>query len=127
MAIEIKEASVAPASPSQSLSASGAKAVEVTDALGRVIVLRKPPILAQYRLVEALGDAASNQAYMAMTIPLLFVGSIDGAPVPTPSKKAEVEALIQRLDETGITAVMEGVQNNFSDNDAASAEKKSDD
>lgn len=99
--------------PSAKLVAAAAKSVDVTDALGRTIVLRKPDVLAQFRMVEALGDSARNQVYMGMVLPLLFVASIDGEAVATPDTKAEVEALIKRLDEAGIQAVMEGVQAHF--------------
>lgn len=89
-----------------------AQEFDVIDAKARVIKLRRPGSLAQYRLVEAIGDAASNQTYMGMVLPLIYIASIDGEPVTTRSK-AQVEALIQRLDDDGIKAVMEGVQANF--------------
>lgn len=83
----------------------------ISDALGRTIVLCKPGILAQYRLVEAVGnDAAKNEVYMGMIMPILYVASIDGNPVAQPSNKAQVEALLQRLDEAGIVAVANGVK-----------------
>lgn len=87
--------------------------IQVQDARGRTITLRKPGVLAQYRLVEALGEVAKNVTYVDMIFPLLFVTAIDGATVPMPAKKSEIEALIQRLDEDGIAAVMTGVQDKF--------------
>jgi hypothetical protein len=87
--------------------------VQVQDARGRTITLRKPGVLAQYRLVEALGEVAKNVTYVDMIFPLLFVSAIDGKTVPLPAKKSEIEALIQRLDEDGIAAVMLGVQDKF--------------
>jgi len=97
----------------------------VTDATGRLIMLRKPGVLAQFRLVEALGRSAQNQVYMGMVLPLLFVGSIDGAAVVPPATKGEVEALITRLDEAGIQAVMLGVQQHFTEDSEEAARKKS--
>ncbi len=99
--------------PSEELIAKAAKEVTITDSAGRIIKLKKPGVLAQYRLVEVLGESAKNEVYMGMTMPLIFVSEIDGVSVPQPSTKREVEALIQRLDEHGIAAVMEGVQQNF--------------
>lgn len=82
----------------------------VPDAAGRVIKLRRPGILAQYRLIEALGDAAaSNDTYVRMVMPILYVVQIDDDAVPPLRTKAEVEALIQRLDDHGMRAVMEGI------------------
>jgi hypothetical protein len=100
-----------------------AQPVKVTDARGREITLRKPPVLAQFRFVEALGKSAENQSYLAMTMPLIFIGAIDGVAVPTPNTKGEVEALIQRLDEEGLEALMTGVQEHFAVD--PSAEKNS--
>lgn len=85
----------------------------VTDAKGRVITLKKPGVLAQFRLIEALGETAKNEVYMGMVLPLIFIAAIDGDAVLTPTRKSEVEALIQRLDEPGITAVVSGVQEHF--------------
>jgi hypothetical protein len=69
-------------------------------------------VLAQYRLIEMLGESASNEVYMNMILPLLFVSAIDGEPVLI-GKKSELEALIQRLDAEGISAVIAGVQEHF--------------
>jgi len=97
---------------SEELVAQARSEFDVTDSAGRSIKLRKPGVLAQYRLVEALGDAAQNTVYMSMVLPLIYVASIDGNPVRT-QNKVQIEALIQQLDEHGIKAVMEGVQENF--------------
>jgi hypothetical protein len=48
-----------------------------------------------------------------MVLPLIYVTAIDGDPVYQPASKREVEALIQRLEEEGVGAVMNGVQANF--------------
>jgi hypothetical protein len=97
--------------PSQQMKA--ATQFEVTDERGRVFVLAKPDVLAQFRLVEALGETAMNQAYMGMVFPLLFIRAIDGEAVSSLHNKLEVEALIKRLDEDGIQAVTLGVHEHF--------------
>lgn len=90
----------------------------VTDSTGRVIKIKKPGVLAQYRLVEIVGaDAAKNEVYMSMVLPLIYVSEIDDKPLPQPRSKVEVDALIQRLDEAGIEAVMKGVQDAFGNAD----------
>lgn len=104
--------------PSEQLIKQASAEVTVTDAGGRVITLKKPGVLAQYRLIEILADSAKNEVYMGMVLPLIYVSAIDGDAVMQPSSKREVEALIQRLDEDGIAAVMEGVQANFGRADA---------
>lgn len=70
------------------------------------LTLRKPDVLANFQMVEALGDVASNAAYMQMVAPLVYVSEIDGDPVYPPTSKLEVEALIQRLGEGGMAAAM---------------------
>ncbi len=103
--------------PAAQLVAKASETTEVTDARGRVITLKKPGVLAQYRLVEILGDTAKNEVYMGMVLPLIFVTAIDGDLV-TLSRKSEVEALIQRLDEHGILAVADAVTKNYGKPDA---------
>jgi hypothetical protein len=99
--------------PSQQLVAQAVAEVSIIDSRGRAITLRKPGVLAQYRLVETLGESASNEVYVGMVLPLLYVGAIDGERVAPPAKKSQVEALIQQLDEHGVAAVMEGVRAHF--------------
>lgn len=99
--------------PSEEVIAKAIAEVSITDARGRTITLKKPGVLAQYRLVEALGDTAKNEVYTAMVLPLIYVAGIDGEPVFQPTGKREIEALIQRLDEDGVEAVSEAVMKNF--------------
>lgn len=105
------------ASPSEMAISKAHQEAVVTDAKGRTIKLKRPGVLAQYRLIEVLGETAQNRVYMAMVLPLIFVIEIDGDYVFFPAKKSEVEALIQRLDHEGIEAVMNGVKDNFGESD----------
>ena len=50
---------------------------------GRTIGLKKPAVLAQFRLVEVLGESAANDVHMGMVLPLMFVVSIDDQAEPT--------------------------------------------
>jgi hypothetical protein len=99
--------------------------VQVTDARGRVLTLRKPNVLAQYQLVRMLGaDASSNQTYLSMVMPLLYLQSIDGEVVNF-SNQRELDAAIQKLDEEGLEALAKGIQQNFvRQEDAGEAIKK---
>jgi len=99
--------------------------VETVDAQGRILTLKKPGVLAQFRLVEALGDSAKNETYMGMVFPLLFVSAVDGEPVPQPRSKGEVEALIQRLGDDGIAALMVEIPKHFGAEAQADTAKKS--
>ena len=61
---------------------------------------------------------------MGMVMPLIFVISIDGEPVVTPATKDEIKALVARLDEDGIDAVMNGAQEHFGSVAQGDGEKK---
>lgn len=112
--------------PSAELIREAKKEAVVTDARGRKIRLVKPAVLAQFKIVKILGEAAANQTYMSMVFPLLFVAAIDDDVMFFPTKEIDIEALINRLDEDGIAAVMQGVQDNFAavDQEAAAAAVK---
>ena len=76
------------------------------DGKPHTIDVRKPSVLAEFHLIEALGDVAANETYMRMVMPLIYLGAIDGDPISPPISKLEVEALIQRLDRTGLGTLM---------------------
>src|SRR6185312_10860000 len=88
--------------PTEQLIAVANSTFDVQDSRGRTIQLRKPGVLAQFRLVEALGETAKNTTYVSMVLPLLFVSAIDGEAVNQLATKLQVEGLIQRLDDAGI-------------------------
>lgn len=85
--------------------------ISFIDKKNRKIVLKKPNVLAEYRIVEIVGDTAKNETYMLMIMPLLFVNSIDDEIVNV-SSKLELEALITRLDDT-VSEVVNKVRENF--------------
>ena len=101
MKVTLKDA----AKPAAAAAVEIAKDV-LTLSTGRTIKLATPPILAQYDLVAALGDLAENSTYLRMVTPLLHVAEIDGETVDAPSKLSQVRALIQRLGEEGISAIV---------------------
>lgn len=103
--------------PSAELIAKASPEAAVTDARGRVFTLKKPGVLSQYRLVDLLGDSAKNEVYMAMVLPLTYVSAIDGDPSAQPNTRLQLDALIQRLDEDGIAAIMAGVEKHFGTSD----------
>lgn len=111
--------------PSEQVIKAATTHVVVNDGRGRAITLKKPGPLAQYRLIEVLGDSAKNEVYTGMVLPLIFVAAIDEDQISQPTTKRELEALIQTLDEEGIEAVMQGVQENFGKGTPEENKKKS--
>ena len=111
--VTIKEGA-APASATSELMGSAAQEVTVSDGRGRQISLKKPGLLAQYRLVEAMGaERAANDRLYMMCLPLTYLAAIDGEPVSIPPTYLGIEALVQRLDDAGLEAIMLGVQENW--------------
>lgn len=96
----------APATATQDLIAKALKEEVLVDGKNRRLMVRKPSALAQFRLIEAMGDTAQNQTYMQMIQPLIYLAKIDEDLIPTPSSKEEVEALITRLDDEGLASLM---------------------
>lgn len=107
--VTMKEADL----PSAQVVAHSVAEVSVVDASGRSITLKKPGVLAQFKLVEMLGDSAQNAAYVGMVLPLIYVTAIDGETIPRITTKLGLEGLIQRLDEDGVMAVATGVMEHF--------------
>lgn len=105
-------------SASQQIVDQVAAGVTVTSSAGMTIGLKHPGVLAQFRLVKMLGaQTARNDVYVGMVLPCLYVHQIDGSEISPLASELEIEALIQRLGDAGITAVMEGVQKHFGDSD----------
>ena len=89
------------------------KTVEITDASGRKIVLKKPSRIEFGDFLAALGPESSNEAYLGWMLPTLFVFTIDGEmPVPPDSKK-NIRFIMNDLGDEGHEAVLEAIQNHF--------------
>ncbi len=104
--------------PSTQVTEQASAEITVEDARGRTFTLKKPNVLAQFRLVKMLGDAARNSAYMAMVTPITYVVAIDGEAIVQPQTERELDALIQRLDEPGIMAILDALAENFGNDDS---------
>ena len=103
---------------------AGPGVFEVTDARGRVLTVKRPNVLAQYRLVRTLGaDAASNTPYLNMLMPLLYLHKLDGAEVSIGNQR-EIDLLIQQLDDDGLVALTGAISENFAKQDDEGAVKK---
>jgi hypothetical protein len=91
--------------PSQQVLAKAAEEFEATDSTGRVFKLKKPGFLAQFRIVELVGESAKNDVFMNMIQPLIFIVGINGEPVFMPTNRLQLDGLITRVDEHGFTAI----------------------
>lgn len=84
---------------------------QVTDSVEYVqagemrIGLKKPNVIAQYRLVEVAGDSAANSTYMHMISFVIWLWEIDGEKIAQPQNKMQLEALIQQVGDEGLAAI----------------------
>jgi hypothetical protein len=96
--------------------------VDVAD--GRKLTLTYPGPLAQYELVLAIGNEASeNTRFVNMCLPLIYLSAIDETPVMLPTSLLQVKALIGRLGHKGLVALAKGVKL-FDEKDDVDAAKK---
>lgn len=101
---------------------AAAAAHEATDPRGRKVALRKLNALDRMRLTELVGgENAKNEAYMTYATLAYHVAGIDGDVVPKPATKAQLEALVQRLDEDGLAAAVQALPGLYPDAAAAEA------
>jgi hypothetical protein len=107
-----------------SAAAPGADTVVVDVGDGRKLTLTYPGPLAQYEIVLALGNEASeNTRFVSMCLPLIYLSAIDETPVQLPASLLQVKALIGRLGHKGLAALTNGVKQ-FDDKEDTEAAKK---
>jgi hypothetical protein len=122
MAVKFNKNSI---SPTQEFVEKAKEEHPVTDADGRLIIIRKPSFVDEYRYVAALGgQLADNKTFYIMCYPLLWVKSIDGLPFPTITKESQIYAGLERLGREGMEAVNEGINLHFGDDGRSETEAK---
>ncbi len=86
---------------------AAAQAQKVTvDSRGRKLTYRRLGALDRARLFKAIGPSNSTNApYMGMAMLAASVTAVDGHPTIFPTRDAEIEAAIAKLDDPGIDAV----------------------
>ena len=93
-------------SPSRRIVLEAAQESDVIDAGGRTLRVRRPGALDRLRLFKAVGPAlASNERYVGYAMLAMCVTNIDGVPQPSPVNEGQLEALVQRLGDTGMVAI----------------------
>jgi len=74
------------------------------DALGRKIGVRRLDFLSKHRVVCLMGEDSANIAAMGHAVVAASVVEIDGDAVSMPRTRREIEAVMSRLDDEGMTA-----------------------
>jgi urea transporter len=84
--------------------------IVVRDSDGRELVLRRMTALDRLRLFKAIGPVLSqNNLYLGMAMLAASVIAIDTVPVPPPVTEGQIEGLVARLGDCGISAVAAGL------------------
>jgi hypothetical protein len=113
-----------PERPSEAIIRAASASVSVKDAIGRQITVRRLKALDRMRICELVGaENAANDRYYGYAALAYSVSEIDGEPTATLSTKAQLEALVQRLDDEGLDAVGQAIKDNFSPKDNGSDSK----
>ena len=100
-------------SASEKIVEKARKTVEITDSLGRKIVLRKPSRLEFGEFLAALGTEASNEAYLGWMLPTLFLFTINGEMSAPPDSRRNIRSIFDELGDEGHEAVMTAISEHF--------------
>jgi hypothetical protein len=101
--------------PSQQIVKSANATAKVEFGEGRSVTIRKLLPIDRMRVAEMVGaDNAKNDLYLAYASFAFHVTELDGNPIARPTTKIALEAIVQRLGDDGLTAVGQGIGDNFS-------------
>lgn len=93
-------------SPTAQLTAAAANTVVVHDEQGRELVVKRLTALDRLRLFKAIGPVLSqNNAYLGMATLAASVVAVDTVPIPFPVTEGQVEGLVAKLGDLGVSAV----------------------
>lgn len=96
--------------PSSCILAGAAEPQMVVDSLGRRLSVRRLTALDKLRLFKAAGPTlVQNSAWIGLALLAASVTAIDDVPMPFPATEAQIEALVAKLGEDGLTAVAKAV------------------
>jgi len=83
----------------------------ITDGQRRRMTVKRLTALDRLRLFKAAGPMlAQNSPWLGMALIASSVTAIDDVPVPPPANETQIEAMIGRLGDAGISAVAQALQ-----------------
>jgi hypothetical protein len=92
--------------PSASILATASATQTVIDDEGRCLTVRRLTALDRLRLFKAAGpQLAQNQPWLGMALIATSVAAIDDIPVPPPVTESQIEAMVGRLGDSGVSAI----------------------
>ncbi|MGD0186794.1 MAG: hypothetical protein ABSC25_16290 [Roseiarcus sp.] len=82
----------------------------IVDSRGRSIKIKKLSAFDRMRLFKAVGaEDSENRLFMSYANAAAAVTELEGLPVAFPMNQIQLSALVQRLDEDGLEAVVKGL------------------
>lgn len=84
---------------------SETQSTTAVDAKGRKLEMRRLDALEQFDIMEAAGANSTNAPWLGTAIIAACVRSIDDVPVPFPTSRVHIRALVGRLGTEGAAAV----------------------
>ena len=100
----------APLSRRGSVTIIDERTATVTDSRGRTIKIKKLSALDRMRLFRAMGAVhAENRMAAAYASAAAAVTELEGTHVPSPINELQLDAIVGRLDEDGLEAVVNGL------------------
>ena len=106
------DAPIAPAvaAPASRVTIIDSRSASVVDGNGRSIKMKRLSALDRMRLFAAVGsENSANNAFMSYASTAACATEIDGAAVAFPSNRLQLDALVARLDEAGLEAIVEAL------------------
>jgi hypothetical protein len=92
--------------PTQMIVGAAQQEWDVQDALGRSIRIRKLTALDTLRLFKAAGPSlAQNEPWLSVASLAMSVVEVDSVPVPPPLSESQIEAMVARLGDEGLSAI----------------------
>jgi hypothetical protein len=92
--------------PSKRIIQDAKQTLCIRDGKNRKIEFCRPNALDTLRLLKAAGpDLSRNEAWLSMASLAFAVTSIDDIPAPQPTTEGQIEALIEKLGDAGVTAI----------------------
>lgn len=92
--------------PTQSYLAAASQTLDVIDASGRSLTIRRPTTVDRLRLFKAVGSSLStNDRYLGLAMLAFTVVAIDGVPVPQPANEHQIEVALERLGTAALDAI----------------------
>lgn len=97
--------------PAESIVDAATRPIAVTDTKGRNILARRLMALDTLRLLKAAGPVlAHNEPWLSVASLAFSVLEVDGVPIPTPTSEAQIESVVAKLGDEGLSAVAAAIE-----------------